>query len=324
MRQESTSITFRADMAVLSKEFDEIKAAGRFIGKRVAPIIEVGEKSGSFPIFNRETFKKPASSTSRTPDGAYNRITGEFGRGTYDCVEHGLEYLIDDAKRRQYASLFNAERAATQVLTYQMLLAYEQRVAALLSGGGFSSNSPSTVWSTTASAVPLTDIESGIETLQDNCGVAREDISFVIPRADYTEMMATAQVIDKVKYTWAGTANGVQPSRLPEQLIAAMLGIKEVLIAGGSYDSTEEGYAESMSQIWTAGTTYLIVTANEGDSMETPSAARTALWTADSPVIPTFESYRKDEIRSDVLRMRENTEEFLQGETDLFVYLLTT
>jgi len=324
MRPESTSVTFRADMAVLSKEFEAVKAAGRFIGRRVAPIIEVGEKSGSFPIFNRESFKKPASSTDRTPDGGYNRITGEFGRGTYDCVEHGLEYLIDDAKKAQYGSLFNAERAAMQILTYQMLLAEEQRVAALLSGGGFTSNAPSTVWSTAASAVPLADIETGIETLQDNCGVAREDISYVIPRADYTEMMATAEVIDKVKYTWAGTASGVQPSRLRQELVAAMLGIKEVLIAGGSYDSTEEGYAESMSQIWTAGTTYLIVTANDGDTLETPSAARTALWTADSPVNPTFESYRKDEIRSDVLRMRANTEEFLQGATDLFVYELTT
>lgn len=323
MRPESTSVTYRADIAVLSKEFEAVKAAGRFIGKRVAPIIEVGEKSGGFPIFNRETFKKPASSTSRTPDGGYNRITGEFGKGTYDCVEHGLEYLIDDAKKAQYASLFNAENAAMQILSYQMWLAYEQRVAAMISGAGFTNHGASTVWSTAASAVPLTDIETGIETLQDNCGVGREDISLIIPRAAYTEMMATAQVVDKVKYTWAGTASGVQPSRLPEQLVASMLGIKEVLIAGGAYDSTEENYAESMSQIWTSTIAYLVVTANEGDSLETPSVARTALWTGDSPVMPTFESYRKDEIRSDVLRMRENTEEFLQGETDLFAYKIT-
>jgi len=68
---------------------------------------------------------------------------------------------------------------------------------------------------------------------------------------------------------------------------------------------------------------YLAVLCDPDDDLEEPSAARTVLWTADSPEIPVVESYREDAIRSDVIRVRDDTDEVLIGATDLFVYKLT-
>lgn len=320
MRPESTSVTYRPDLSVLSKEFEDQKAAGRFIANRAAPIIEVAEASGGYPIFNRESFKKPVSSGARASGGAYPRIIGDFGKGTYDCEDYGIEYPLDDRMKNKYKTLFDAERAAARIVTYQTLLAREIRVSALFSGGGFTANAASTVWSTSSSAVPFNDIETGINTLSDNCGVGKGGVSLIIPRAALREMLSTTQVGDKSKYTMPG----VQPAMLEAAQVAAMLGIKEVLVAGSSYDSTEEGYAESMSQIWAAGTIYLCVLADEGDTIEEPSAARTALWTGDSPTLPVFESYREEHTRTDVIRERMDVDEFLQGATDLFVYAMTT
>jgi len=318
MRPESTSVSFRADLSAFAQEYNEKMAATYFIGDRVAPIFETDECSGHYPIMKRENFKKPAN-TKRTSRGAYNRIQGEFGRGTYDCEENGLEYPVDDAMRRKYAGLFKSEKAAVRILNFQLLMARERRVASLFSGGGFTNTNVSTAWSTSASAVPLDDIATGINTLSDKCGVAKQDVGLIIPRADFQEMVQTDQVNDKIKYTYPGS----QPALLKPTQVAAMLEIGQVLVPAGVYDSTEEGVAETNTQIWTAGVCYLVVLCQAKDDLEVPGAARTILWTADSPTLPVTESYRDDEVRADVVRSREHTDEVLIGETDLFVYKLT-
>lgn len=267
---------------------------------------------------NRENFKK-RSDTKRQSNGAYNRITGKFGKGTFDCEEHGLEYPIDDAKAAEFAQFFSAEQSAMEILRYQLLLDWEVRASALYSGGGFSNTNVTTAWSTTGSAVPFNDIQTGLEKLEDLNGAGPEDISLVIPRADFRELLLVDQVIDKSKFT----NPGIQPAFLNAMQIAAMLGIKEVIIARSSYDSKEEGIAESMTQIWTAGVMYLAVLANENDSLEIPSAARTIIWQADALELPIMESYREEKLRSTIVRSRDHTDEVLQGETDLFVYKLT-
>lgn len=317
-RTESSSITFRTDLQVLATEFDARSAASRFIAGRAAPKFRTGVKTGGFPIMNRENFKKPTD-TKRGPNGAYNRIIGEFGKGTFDTEEHGLEYPIDDEKRREFERFFSAEQAAMAILRYQLLLDWEIRVAALYSGSGSTNTNVATAWSTVATAVPFNDIQTGVETLEDKSGSGPEDISLIIPRADFREMLQVTQVIDKSKFT----NPGIQPAFLPPAAIAAMLGIKEVIVARSSKDTKEEGVAESMSQLWTSGVMYLAVLASEGNSLETPSAARTAIWTADAPDIPIMESYREDKVRADIIRSRDHTDEFLQGETDLFIYQLT-
>lgn len=318
MLPESSSIEFRTDLSELAREFDAEKAAKKFVAMKAAPIYESPVSSAGYPIFDRESFKKPAD-TKRQMSGAYNRITGTFGKGTFDTEEHGLEYPIDERRRLRYETLFDAEAAANEILRYQLLLAWELRVASMYANAGFTNHNVTTAWSTAATAVPLDDIQTGVETLEDKCGVNGEDISLIIPRADFREFLRTAQVVDKSKYT----NPGVQPSLLQATQVAAMLGIKEVLIAKSSYDSKEEGVAESMSQAWAAGVMYLVVLAEEGDSLETMSAARTALWTRRSPELPVVETYPQETIDANIVRMRDDTDEFLQGEADLFAYKLT-
>ena len=321
MRPESTSVVFREELATLAKEYDDEKAAGRFIAKKVAPIIRLSACDGTYPTFNRETFVKPAS-TNRAADGSYNRITGEFGQANYACEEHGLEYRIDDKMRRKYARLFAAENAAMKILRFQQLMAYERRVAALFSGSGSTNHNVTTAWTTNTTCVPLNDIATGVNTLTDSCGCSELDIGLIIPRVDWQEMNRTTQFINKFQYTY-GKNNGLQPSLLPAQEIAAMLGIGDVFMASGAYDTTESGITPSMSQIWTGAVMYLFVVCKEEEPLEIPSAARTIMWDEDASELPVMESYREDHTRSDILRSRDNTDEVVMGETDLFIYKLT-
>lgn len=318
MRPDSSTVIFREGLSAEAREYDDIKAASRFIGRRVAPLAHVAAQSGEYPIMRRANFKKPAN-LKRADGGAYNRITGEFGKATYSTDEHGLEYPIDDRKRKRYANLFDAEKAATRTLRYQLLMGHEQRVSAMLAAGGFTNTNVATAWSTVASAVPLTDIRTGLDAIADKCGAAQEDMSLIIPRADFREMLATTQINDKIKYSYPG----IQPALLTPNQIAAMLQIKQVIVASGVYDSKEEGITESNSQIWAAGVMYIALLCEENDDLDVPAAARTILWDDESPELPIVETYREDKTRSDVVRSRDDTDEVLIGETDLFCYKLT-
>jgi len=319
MDRESTSVIVRPDLNAQVSEYMAAKAAGRFLAPRVAPLFRSATATGQYPIFRRAAFKKMAD-LKRNPNGSYNAIKGFFGQGTFACEDNGLEYPLDDALRRKYATLFDAEAAGSQILAQQILLGWEYRVAQLFSGGGFTNTNVATAWTTTDTAVPLDDLQTGIDTLCDKWGALPGDLSLIIPRADFVQLNRTAQVIDKAQYTYPG----VQPANLSAAAIAGMLGLKEVLVAQSVYDSTEEGVAESNAMCWTAGVMYLTVCADEDDPLEMPSAARTILWAEDSSELPTMESYRSDDRRSDIVRARANTDEILLlDDTNPMVYQLT-
>jgi len=315
-----SGVTLRRDLSAVANEFDDIQAREMFIGLRAAPVFRVGEESAYYPVICRETFRKPAE-TERASDGSYNRVSGEFGSGTYSCEEHGLEYLIDDKRRKRYQSFFDAESAAVRILRHQILMAQERRISSLiLDSSTFTANSVSTAWATVASSVPLTDVTTGCETLEDNCGIGRENYTLIVPRTEYKYLCTTDSILGRIKYVAPGVTRGM----LTTQLLAEFFGIKQVLVAGGSYDSAGEGVAESMSQIWSTGYAMLCVIAGEGDPLEMPSIARTMLWAEDSPENVVVETYRDEKRRSDVVRMRHNVDEVLTADADLLGYLLST
>ncbi len=321
MRPESASITLRRDLTVVAQEFDSLKAQRLFIGDRAAPIAVVEEVASTYPVITRESFKRPATSTRRTEGAAYPRIEGTFGSASYECEEHGLEEILDDRRAARYRTFLNFERWSTLRLRHQILMARERRVAALYSGAGLTNHNVATAWSTVADAVPINDILTGVQTVEDACGCIGEDLTLIIPRADFRELLQVTQIVDKTKYTYPG----IQPANLAASQIATMLGLKQVLLARGSYDSADEGIAAGVAaQIWTAGVMYLALLAEPGADLESPSAMRTMVWSQDGgPEIPIVERYRSEERRSEVLRMREDTDEVATAEADLMAYQLT-
>ncbi len=321
MRRESTSISYNPWLAELLKEYDVEKAAKKFIGRKAAPIFNSPECQGTYPIMNRENFKKRVS-TRRVQDGSYNRIDGTFGSGTYECEEHGIEERIDRRRRVRYRNLFDAKAAAQQQVWYQQLLNHEYRVHALFDGMSLTNTNVSTAWSTVASGVPLTDLETQFEKLEDACGCVREDLTVIIPRADFKELTHTDQVNDKLKYTFRMGA-GIQPSMITAKQVADMLNIKQVLVARSVQDSADEGQSESNAQIWTAGVIYIGLLAEENDPLETPGGARTVVWDAYESGFPGVYDYGEERTNSDIVRVIMDTDEVAIGDADLFIRQLT-
>lgn len=322
MNPESTSITFRPELAQLATEFMASNDAQKFVGMRACPVFNAATQSGEYPVLNREYFKKPADVKRAAPGTAYNLITGKFGQLTFNCEDYGITSPVDDRQLKVYGRLFNLEEAALKICLRQMLLAHEQRVAALYAAATMISSNTgntTTAWTTVADAVPLNDIMTGINTICDKCNAVPGDISMIIPRVDFLELMRTTQFINKSQYTYPG----IIPAQMNATQVAGILGIKEVLVASGAYDSTEEGVAETSAQIWAAAAIYLAVTAAPGSDLMTPSACRTITWNQGGPDVPIVETWREDKLRSGFVRVRADMDEIATGEADLFAYRLT-
>lgn len=321
MRPESTTANPRPLLTDFAEEYFVERAKAKFIGLRAAPLFEANKRIGQYFQFNRQSFKKRVTSQKRAAHGAYNRITGQFGIKNYDCEDAGLEYPIDDVLREQYKEQFDAEVAATSILMTQVLMEHEARVAALYVAANLTNTNVTTAWSTVASAVPIQDIQTGLNTLNDANGSMASDVSLIIPRADFQELQRVQQIINLVQYVWS--AGTMIPVNIPAATIAMALGIKEIIVAESSYDNKEEGIADNDTQFWSAGVMYLAVLALPGSSLIAPSQARTILWTDDSPQIPTMESYREEQSRSDIVRARFHADEVNTGEDDIMAYQLT-
>jgi hypothetical protein len=332
MRPESTSVTFRDDLAAQVQEYLAESAKKKFVGRRIAPVFNYPGMDGSFPIFRRDAYKK-LTNDSRTADGGYRRIITEFGQGTFATSDRGLASAIDQRTRKRYSRLFDAEVATVKPLVHQVLMNHEYRVASLLSSASFTNTNVTTAWSTASSAVPLTDIRNGVIALCRRCGCIPMDISMIVPEDDFYEMLACTEISNKTLYTYPG----IIPAELSEQQVANMLGIKEVIVCRSSYDSTEEGYAESDAVFFAAGVIYLTVLAKDGDDLATPSLARTIAYTGladdlDSVEVDAvvdnlliLESYEDPEVRGRVLRVRAEYDQVLQvaDDPDCLCYKLT-
>ncbi len=333
MRPESTSVTFEDSIAALVQEYLDDRANGKFVGRRIAPIFRHPAMEGSYPIFRRDGFKKRTDDT-RAADGGYPRLVFEFGKGTFDTTDRGLESVVDQRTRKRFRNLFDAEVATVKPLVTQILMNHEYRVANLFATASFTSHSPTAVWSSSSTAVPLTDLQTGINTLCDTCGCQPSDISLIIPRTDYMELLACTQVANKCQYTYPG----VIPNQLSPDEVTAMLKIKEAIVCSSAADSAEEGYAETNASIWTPGTVYLAVIANEGDDLTVPSAARTIVHDGLSDDLSSveveamvndmmiIESYEEARSRGRVFRVRAEYDQVLQvaDDPDCLVYKLTT
>ncbi len=329
MRPESATTIVRPELALYLSEFDAEGAAKRFIGRRAAPIYVSDNQTGEYGIVNRESFQKRTDS-HRAEGAGYARITGKVSKATYSTEEYGLEETLDDRQAARLRPTFELEQLAIRHLWYQMLLDYEYRVHAAYTGLGLTNTNVSTAWTTTDSAKPINDFQTQFDNLAKSCGAAPSDLSIIIPQADWRELLAVAQVNDKIKYTYPG----IQPAELTGAQVANMLGVKEVLIAGAYYDTTEEGYAASLSAIWTSGVIYIGLLSPEGAPLNAESAFRTVVWNEGSNGdslasnistmdYVTVESYRDEVVRGDVIRARWNTDEVAMGDADLFVRKLT-
>lgn len=296
---------YRPDLGQAVFEFVEGPTMG-YIGLEVMPICSVMDQAATFPVIPMEVLLK-LPDVSRSSRGSYNRGDWAYENGFYQTREKGWEELMDDSEvkmlDRRAPGL--ADKVATQRAWNHIMRNQEYRAAAkLFNASNFTAHAVGTEWDTSSTCTPVDDVKDGIAAFRLQCGMLPD--ALVISYANFLELQKSDQIIDQLKYT----IPGFDIKNLGSAELARVFGIPRVLIGGAIYDAAKPGLAASIADIWDDEYAAL-VKISTGDDITQPGVGRTFLWTDDSPQNPVVETYREEQKRSNVYRVRHSVDERL-------------
>tara|TARA_R110000803_G_C11957939_1_gene318386 strand:+ start:408 stop:1373 length:966 start_codon:yes stop_codon:yes gene_type:complete len=283
-----------------------------FIGDKVFPVKGEDVKLGIYmraKLANAELLNGDAA--PRANGDGYQRVNRKYDTDTFDAIEYGLEGVIDDAYESETERFMNVEATEASLLERSLRISYEVRVAAKLMNAS--------TFTATAASVAYT--EANLATINIPADVSAAKLRMLknglIPNA----IVMSANVFERIKRSTLlqNQVFGVVPKGAGQYLIpseadiANALGVDTVYVGNAPKNSAKKGLTYNGAFIW--GDTYLAVCQVAGGEYTAGGVGRTIQWTKDTTGLFTPETYRSDERRSNILRVRQHCAEKVIDET---------
>lgn len=321
-------VTLRPDLEKSFEAFDlEAQQLG-FIAPKVLPISEVASQMGNYGFIPPDQVLVAGDDT-RAPGANYSRVTTTFKGKTFNCQEHGREEMVDDREAKAYANYFDAESFAARRARDTVLRNLELRVVSQLNdydvtnasgthlfvptanktvainGANGNAIAVSVAWSTPASSAPVTDVLNAAQTIYDNSGSMPN--TMVVNWEQFKYLRLTTSIKDQIKFS--GLDDPKMPVQQAVEIFKGLFGVQNFLVAGAQYAANNQMQAISLSSIWSKSYVLLAKCATSADFREL-CLGRTFHWAADgSSPNGTVESYRWEPARSNVIRVRMDSDE---------------
>lgn len=306
---DSALTTLRPDIASSFEEFDTEMDRQGFIGLRVGgPVIECAKPSGTFGKIKLKEILKNRD-TLRAPGAPYSRSNWKFEPATFSCEENGAEEPADHREKAMYADFFDAEVHAGRRALYAVLQNHEDRVCAALVDtsvwtGAALTTTVGTAWSTIASAVPVTDVDSARQLMWDGSGIWPN--ALIMNRTVFHRLRRTTQIIDLCK---AQGFMDVRQGEITTDDLAKVFDVEQIIVSGSAKNTADEGQTATIAARWSVGHVMLCRVATTSDPRE-PCIFRNFHWAEDgSQIGGTVESYEEAQTRSTIIRARHDTDE---------------
>lgn len=303
-RPTSATTIQRPDLGAIAYEYNMEASQRGFVGQEILPIFEVQEQSADYPKIPIEALIK-IQDTKRAPRGNYNRSDYEFETGTYSCEENGWEELVDDVEAKLYRRFFDAEEVATKRAVDILLRNQEARIAAMIfNSGNFTVGNVAIEWSTKETCIPQTNVTAGKQAMRAASGLMPNVLA--MSQKVFENLLLTAEIKDALKYTNPIELGGIEAQK---RTLAMYFGVDKLLVGNAIRDAAKKGQSFSLADIWDDEYVGLLKVSAGGLDLREPVVGRTFLWTADSPQNLVTEQYREETKRSNVYRVRHNTDE---------------
>jgi hypothetical protein len=283
-----------------------------FIADQILPVKGEDVKRGIYmraKLANAELLNGDA--VPRATGDAYQRVNRKYDTDTFDALEYGLESVIDDAYESEVERFMNLEATEASLLMRSLQISYEVRVAAAVLNAS--------TFTATAAAVAYT--EANLATINLPADVAAAKLRLlkkgIVPNA----VIMSANVFYRIQRStlMQNQIFGVVPKSagqftLPgEDDVARALGVDKLFVAKAAYNGNNKGQTYSGAFIWSDA--YISVAQVMGGEYQAGGIGRTIQWTKDTTGLFTPETYRSDERRSNVLRVRQHVAEKIIDET---------
>jgi len=162
----------------------------------------------------------------------------------------------------------------------------------------------STPW-TSAAANPIDDINLAFDAVYAASGLWPDTL--VINYQMFRALRRNDQVIQSLTASGAGdraTQKDVTILQLQD-----VFAVRKIIVGGSSTNLANEGQNAQIAQIWPKNLAWVGRTCDDMD-VRTPCAGRTFHWGEDgSTLFGTVETYREEQTRSDIVRVRHEVQE---------------
>lgn len=302
MPYSNTAAEIRPELNSVLEE--ALGAEKSFIGLDLFPVFTVDRSSGEYRKLTvaSSALLKSGGDLQRGPKGSYPQVDWTWEKDNYLTVDRGIEQYIDDVIAADVAHAFSIEAQSSKTLLRRVRLAHEQRIKAKLFDTAVFDAVNSSVAYTEANLATI-DVPLDIITAIDRVRARAEEVNTIVfGRESWNRVRRS----DKLAKFFFGQLGGSQ--QITPQMFAERFEIPSIRIGDAVVDTAQAGVTASLSRVWTPD--YIWIGNVQGGDYSAGGAGRTLIWTGDTDgSLFVSETYRKEDIRSDVIRVRSNTDE---------------
>lgn len=244
-----------------------------FIASKVFPNVPVMKQSDRYFEYEKGNWFR----TEAKPRGLSQESAGSGfeidNTPSYNAIVQALHKDIDDQLRANADAPLNMDRDASEFVTRGMLLRREKDwaskyfITGLWTGTTSGTDiTPSVLWDASGS-IPIANIRAQMTAMKKKTGYKPN--KFVLAEDVWTALQDNADFLDRIAIT--------QRKIVTTELLASVLGIEEVLIAGAIENTAIEGAADAMDFVFTKDA--LLLYAAPRPSIMLPTAGYTFSWT---------------------------------------------
>jgi len=309
---QNTAAESRPELLVVVQEAMAIDK--KFIADLIFPSYPVKTRTGDYMRLKKGSGGLLATEGSdallRAPGTPYRAIGRTSELDGWNCKDRGLTEPIDDTIAQNQSRFFDVESSSSTFLARNVRISREQRVAAILFG---------TIWGAK---------QSGVKYLKANLATmdVPEDLKEAIQVVDKRQEEANTLVLsrpvwdlisisDKMRMFIFGQLQG--SSMITPALVAEKFGLKQVLIGSASFSTAKRGKEVTDADLaWCWPENKIWIGNVQTGAPEAGGAGRTFVLedTTSGGELLVVETYRDENLRSDIVRVREDTDEKIVNE----------
>ena len=297
--------TIRADISQALIEAPQADVG--LIGAQLLPLQNVDAKAGTYLKVQLAAGELLSNNALNRESGSnYSRGIRSFASANYATNEFGLEELLPDDASADLNRFFSYESETAKFLLRQLKLSHEKRVSDLL----WNATTPFTIADQTRAVAYTQALVATVDIARD---VAAAKLALAQYGYESNCVAMSANVFELIRRStllqnqFFGVISSTGARLLSEAEIAAALGVTNLLVGRAAYNSA--GKNKSYTGSFVVPDTKIIVGQVSGGEFTAGGIGRTLVWTGDAAGGFVSESYRDDARRSQVLRVRMNTDE---------------
>jgi hypothetical protein len=276
------------------------------IGATLLPLQNVQAKSGTYLKVQLAAADLLSNNSAARGNGSeYQRGIRSFASANYDTQEFGLEELLDDASVQDLNRFFAVESETAKFLLRQIKLGHEKRVSDLLWAGStpFTTADQNRAVAYTNTNIATVDVARDVAAAKLALNKLGYEPNCIAMSANVFELIRRSTLLQNQFF---GVISNTGARLLSEAEIAAALGVQTLAVGRAAYNTANKGKSYSGSFI--VPDSKIIVGQIAGGEFTAGGIGRTLVWAADAAGFVS-ESYRDEARRSNVLRVRMNTDE---------------